>query len=88
MKPTCKQKVFHPGKSFNLRINRKRVFTCKILSWDETRPRMKSSFSMVKCLLLFTQFCQDEILSLDELIPVKKTGMKFHPGMKKGKKDL
>ena len=28
-----------------------------------------------------------EISYLDELIPVKKTGMKFHSGMKKRKKD-
>ena len=44
---------------------------------------MKSSLSMVKCLLLFTRFCRDKISSRDELIPVKKTGMKFPPGMKK-----
>ena len=54
----------------------------------ETRPRMKSSLSMVKCLSLFTRFCRDEISSRDELIPVKKTGMKFQPGMKKRKKDV
>ena len=29
-------------------------------------PGMKSSLSMVKCLLLFTRFCQDEISSRDE----------------------
>ena len=46
-------------------------------------PGMKSSLSMVKRLLLCARFCRDEILSRDELIPVKKTGMKFHPGMKK-----
>ena len=44
---------------------------------------MKSSLSMVKYLLLFTRFCRDEISSRDELIPVKKTETKFHPGMKK-----
>ena len=44
---------------------------------------MKSSLFMVKCLLLFTRFCRDEISSLDKLIPVKKTGMKFHPERKK-----
>ena len=33
-------------------------------------PKMKSSYSMVKYPLLFTHFCQDE------LIPVKKAGMK------------
>ena len=38
---------------------------------------------MVICLLLFTRFCRDEISSRDELIPVRKTAMKFHPGMKK-----
>ena len=54
----------------------------------ETRPGMKSSLSMVKCLLLFTRFCRDKISSRDELIPVKKTGMKFPPGMKKRKKDV
>ena len=52
---------------------------------DETRPRMKSSLSMVNYILLFTRFCRDEVSSRDELIPVKKTGMKFHPGMKKNK---
>ena len=51
-------------------------------------PGTKSSLSMVKCLLLFTRFCRDEILSQDELIHLKKTGMKFHPGMKKRKKDV
>ena len=38
--------------------------------------------SMVKCLLLFTSFCRDEISSPDELISIKKTGMKFHSGIK------
>ena len=38
---------------------------------------------MMKCLLLFTRFRQDEISTRDELIPLKKAGMKFHPGMKK-----
>ena len=46
-------------------------------------PRMKSSLSMVKCLFLFTRFCRDEISFRDELIPVKKTEMEFHPGRKK-----
>ena len=41
---------------------------------------------MGKCLLLFTLFCQDEISSQDELIPVKMTVMKLHPGIKKKKK--
>ena len=59
------------------------MFTHKISSQDETRPGTKSSLSMVKSLLLFTRFCRDEISSRDELIPVKKTGMKFHRGMKK-----
>ena len=40
----------------------------------------------MKYLSLFTPFCRDEISSGDELIPAKKTGMKFHPGIKKGKK--
>ena len=44
----------------------KRVFTLEISSRDETRPGMKSSLSMVKCLLLFTRFCRDEISSRDE----------------------
>ena len=44
----------------------KRVFTREISSWDETRPWMKSSLSMVKCLLLFTRFCRDEISSRDD----------------------
>ena len=38
-----------------------KVFTRKILSRGETRPRTKSSLSLVKCLLLFTHFCRDEI---------------------------
>ena len=40
----------------------------------------------LKCLLLFARFCRDEISSRDELIPIKKTGMGFHPGMKNKKK--
>ena len=59
------------------------MFTREILSQDETRPGMKSSLSMVKRLLLFTRFCRDEISSRDELISVKKAGIKFYPGMKK-----
>ena len=50
--------------------------TREISSLDETRPWMKSSLSIVKCLLLFTRFSQDEISSWDE------RRMKFHPGMK------
>ena len=46
-----------------------RVFTHEILSRDETRLGMKSSLSMVKCLLLFTHFCRDEISSWYELTP-------------------
>ena len=44
-------------------------------------PRMKSSLSMVKCLLLFTRFCRDEISSRDE-----RRGWNFIPGWKKEKK--
>ena len=44
----------------------KRVFTREISSWNETRPRMKSFLSTVKCLLLFTRFCRDEISFWDE----------------------
>ena len=44
----------------------KMVFTREISSPDETRPGMKSSLSMVKCLLLFTRFCRDELSSRDE----------------------
>ena len=64
----------------------KRVLTGEILSRNETRPGTKSSLSMVKYLLLFTHICRNVISSQDELIPVKKTEMKFHPGMKKKKK--
>ena len=64
----------------------KRVFTLEISPQDETRPWTKSSLSIVKCLLLFTRFCRDEISSRDEFIPVKKTGKNFHPKMKKEKK--
>ena len=46
-------------------------------------PRMKSTLSMMKCLLPFTRFGQDEVSTRNELIPVKKAGMKFHSGMKK-----
>ena len=59
-----------------------RVFTREISSQDETRSGMKSSLSMVKCLLLFTHFCRDEISSRDE------RRMKFHPRMTKRKKDV
>ena len=44
----------------------KRVFTREISSRDETRPWMKSSLSMVKCLLQFTRFYREEISSWDE----------------------
>ena len=73
--------------NLNITLN-KRVFTRQISFRDETRPGMKSSLSKVKCLLLFTRFCRDEISSRDELISVKKAGMKFHPGMKKRKRDV
>ena len=36
-------------------------FTREISSRNETRLGMKSSLSMVKCLLLFTRFRRDEI---------------------------
>ena len=49
------------------------MLTREISSQDETRLGMKSSLSMVKCLLLFTRFCREEISSWDELIPLKKT---------------
>ena len=68
--------------NLNITLN-KRVFTRQISFRDETRPGMKSSLSKVKCLLLFTRFCRDEISSRDQLIPVKKTELNFHPGMKK-----
>ena len=58
----------------------KRVITREISSRDETRPRMKSSLSMVKCLLLLTRFWQDEILSLS-----KKQREKFIPALRKEK---
>ena len=78
---------FHPEMKFHCCLF-ERVFTREISSRDKIRRGMKSSLSMVKCLLLFTPFCRDEISSQDELIPVKKTGMKFHPGMKKRKQDV
>ena len=53
-----------------------KVFTREISSRNETRPGTKSSLSMMKCLLLFTRSCRDEISFQDELISVKKTGMK------------
>ena len=42
---------------------------CFHIQWevrDETRPGIKSSLSMVKCLLLITRFSRDEISSQDE----------------------
>ena len=51
-------------------------------------PGIKSSLSIVKYFLLFSCFCRDEISSWKEHNPVKKTGMRFHPGMKKRKKDV
>ena len=62
------------------------MFTHEITSPNETRPRMKSSLSMVKWQLLFTRSCRDEVSSWDELIPAKKTGTKFHVGMKNEEK--
>ena len=62
------------------------MFRHEISSRDETGSGMKSSFSRVNCLLLFTRFFLDEILSPDELIPVKKTGMKWDPRIKKRRK--
>ena len=63
------------------------VFTREISSRDETIPGIKSSLSMVKCLLLFTRFCRDEISSRDELVLVRVrlhvTETKFYPGIKK-----
>ena len=64
------------------------VFIRETSSWDEIRPRMKSSLSMVKCFFLFTYFCRDEISFRDELIPVKKTEIKIHPVIKKRKKHV
>ena len=51
--------------NLNITLN-KRVFTRQISFRDETRPGMKSSLSKVKCLLLFTRFCRDEISSRDQ----------------------
>ena len=58
----------------------KRVITREISSRDETRPRMKSFLSVVKCLLLLTRFWQDEISSLS-----KKQREKFIPALRKEK---
>ena len=57
------------------------MFTREILSRDETRSRMKSLLSMVKCLLMFTPFSRDEISSSDEPIPVSQ--LKFDARLKK-----
>ena len=46
---------------------------------------MNLSLSMVKCLILLTRFCRDEISFWDKLMPVKKQ-TKFHSRMKKRKK--
>ena len=46
-------------------------------SRDETRPGMKSSLSMAKCLLLFTRFCRDEISSRDKKKRKKRNLTKF-----------
>ena len=94
---------FHPGTIFHPYLfdreesipgwNFISVKTCK--QWETFHHRqgwfhsgMKSSLPLVKYLLLFTRFCRNEISSRDELISVKKTGMKFHPGMKIRKKDV
>ena len=57
----------------------KRVFAREISSRDETRPGMKSSLSMVKCLLLFTRFCRDEISSGDEKKKKGRVNTSFPP---------
>ena len=44
--------------------------------------RRISSLCPVKVLMVFTRFRRDEISSRDEFIPVFRTGMRFHPGMK------
>ena len=74
---------FHPGMKSHPCLFQ-RVFTREISSRDETRIGMKSSMSMVKCLLLFTRFCRDEISFQYELIPVKK----LHPGINKKQKNI
>ena len=48
----------------------KKVFILETSSRDDTRPGMKLFLSMVKCLVLFTRFCRDEISFRDEIIPV------------------
>ena len=56
------------------------VYTWNFIpGWN--RPRMKSFLSMVKCLLLFTHFFQDEISSRDE-----RQGWDLILGWKKEKK--
>ena len=65
-----------------------RMFTREISSWDKTRPRMKLFLSLGKNLLLFTRFCVGEISLRDELTSELKTGMRFHPKMKKRKNDV
>ena len=62
------------------------MFTREISSQGETRTGMKSSLSMVKRLLLFLYFWQDEISSRDEIIPVKKAEIEFHCWMEKRQK--
>ena len=54
------------------------MFTREILSQDETRPGLKSSLSMVKCLLLLTRFFRTH--------PCQKDMDEIHPRIKKKKK--
>ena len=53
------------------------MFTFEISFRDESRSGMKSSLSMVKCLLLFTRSCEDEILSRDEKHQKRRVNTSF-----------
>ena len=77
----------HHGTCVSVTYSYTFLFLESVYTWNFI-PGWSSSLSVMKCLLLFTRFCQNEISSRNELILGWKTGMKFHPGMKKRKKDV
>ena len=67
--------------TFNLKFLCTRFIS--ISSQNKTRPGMKSSLSIVKCLVLFTRFRQDEISVPPEGVYMEITFRdKFRPRMK------
>ena len=67
--------------TFNLKFLCTRFIS--ISSQNKTRPGMKLSLSIVKCLVLFTRFRQDEISVPSEGVYMEITFRdEFRPGMK------